>query len=97
MTPPVVWLAEADAELKAALAWYDDVRPELGERFARAIEATVMAIVQNPLQFQLVYRGLRRAGVRRFPYGIFFEIQESRILVVACFHGRRDPKRWQVR
>lgn len=97
MTPQVVWLPEADAELKAALAWYDDVRPELGERFARAIDATVKAIEQNPLQFQLVHRGLRRAGVRRFPYAIFFETQESRILVIACFHGRRDPKHWKVR
>lgn len=51
MTSPVVWLPEADAELKAALAWYDDVRSELGERFARAIDATVRAIAQNPLQF----------------------------------------------
>ena len=73
------------------------MRPELGERFARAIDAAARAIMQNPLQFQLVYRGLPRAGVRRFPYGIFFEIQESRILIVACFHGRRDPKLWQVR
>ena len=35
--------------------------------------------------------------VRRFPYGIFFELQQSRILVIACFHGSRDPKHWQAR
>ena len=30
MTLPVVWLPEADAELKHARAWYDNIRPELG-------------------------------------------------------------------
>ncbi len=94
---PVFWIPEADAELKEARAWYDNVRPDLGERFALAVEATVEAIAETPLQFPVVYRGRRRAGVRRFPYGIFFEVQEQRIVVIACFHGRRNPKRWQAR
>jgi plasmid stabilization system protein ParE len=97
VTLPVVWLPEADAELKEARAWYDDIRLELGERFARAIEATVRTISENPLQFPVVHRERRRAGVRRFPYGLFFEVQEHRIVVIACFHGRRNPKRWQAR
>jgi toxin ParE1/3/4 len=62
-----------------------------------AVEATVEAIQQNPLQFAEVYRNRRRAGVRRFPYGIFFEVQDHRILVIACFHGKRNPKRWRSR
>jgi plasmid stabilization system protein ParE len=94
---PVVWLPEAGAELKHARAWYDNIRPELGERFALAVEETVGAIADRPLQFPIVYRGRRRAGVRRFPYGIFFEVQEHRIVVIACFHGKRNPQRWQVR
>jgi plasmid stabilization system protein ParE len=94
---PVVWLPEAVAELKEARAWYDNLRPELGERFALAIEATVEAIAERPLQFPVVHRGWRRAGVRRFPYGIFFEVQRHRIVVIACFHAKRNPKRWQAR
>jgi len=94
---PVVWLPEADAELKEARAWYDEIRPELGDRFALAVEMTVEAIAANPLQFPVVHRGRRRAGVRRFPYGIFFEVQDDRIVVFACFHGKRNPKRWRLR
>ena len=94
---PVVWIPEANAELKEARAWYDTIRSELGNRFALAVEETVDAVAEHPLQFPVVYRGRRRAGVRRFPYGIFFEVQEQRIVVIACFHGRRNPKRWQAR
>ena len=97
MTPPVVWLPEANEDLLEARAWYDRIRPELGERFALTVEATVEAIAERPLQFPVVYRNHRRAGVRRFPYGIFFEVQEQRIVVIACFHGRRNPRRWQSR
>jgi plasmid stabilization system protein ParE len=35
--------------------------------------------------------------VRRFPYGIFFLLKETRIVVIACFHGRRNPRHWQLR
>jgi plasmid stabilization system protein ParE len=97
VTLPVVWLPEASADLEEARAWYENRRPELGERFALAVERTVEAITEHPLQFPVVHRGRRRAGVRLFPYGIFFEVQEHRIVVIACFHGRRNPKRWQMR
>jgi plasmid stabilization system protein ParE len=94
---PVVWTPEANQDLQEARAWYDNIRPELGERFALAVEATVGAIAEHPLQFPVAYRNRRRAGVRRFPYGIFFEALERRVVVIACFHGRRNPRRWQGR
>jgi plasmid stabilization system protein ParE len=97
VTLPVVWMPEANEDLQEARARYDNVRPELGERFALAVEVTVEAMAEHPLQFPVVYRNRRRAGVWRFPYGIFFEVQEHRIVAIACFHGRRDPRRWQSR
>ena len=97
VTLPVFWLPEAQADLREAKAWYEDQRPGLGEQFALAVVATVEAIVENPLRFPVVYRQRRRAGVRRFPYGIIFEVEESRIVVIACFHASRDPRGWQQR
>jgi toxin ParE1/3/4 len=97
VTPPVVWTPEANEDLLEARSWYDNIRPELGGRFALAVEATVEAIAERPWQFAVVYRNRRRAGVRRFPYGLFFELQEDRIVVIACFHGRRNPRRWKSR
>jgi plasmid stabilization system protein ParE len=97
VTLPVVWIPEANEDLLEARAWYDKIRTELGERFALAVEATVEAIAEHPLQFPVVHRSRRRAGVRRFPYGLFFEVQERRVVVTACFHGRREPRRWQSR
>jgi hypothetical protein len=63
---PVVWLPEADAELKKAVAWYAEIRRELGDRFARAVDEAVEAIASNPLHFAIVEKVRRRAGVHRF-------------------------------
>lgn len=93
----VVWLPEADAELAEARTRYESIRPELGVLFAEAVEETVEAILTAPLRFAVVDKGRRRAGVRRFPYGIFFLVEDARIVVIACFHGKRHPKRWQLR
>ena len=97
MTLPVVWLPEADAELKEALARYESIRPELGHWFAEAVADTIEKVAVAPLHYAVVEKGRRRAGVRRFPYGIFFLVKETRIVVIACFHGRRNPRHWQLR
>jgi len=54
VTLPVVWTLEANEDLLDARAWYDTIRPELGERFALAVEATVEALAERPLQFPVV-------------------------------------------
>jgi plasmid stabilization system protein ParE len=45
-----------------------------------------------------VVRGeVRRAVLRRIPYSVIFTVREDEIVVIACFHARRDPKGWQYR
>jgi hypothetical protein len=39
---------------------------------------------------------VRRAPLRRFPYSLFFVIENEALLVIACFHGSRDPARWRL-
>jgi plasmid stabilization system protein ParE len=51
VTLPVVWLPEAEADFGDALAWYQRVRPSLGERFALAIEGAVERSKQKPSAF----------------------------------------------
>jgi hypothetical protein len=52
----------------------------------------------NPKHFQVVFKNVRRALLRRFPYSLFFVIEEDdTLLVIACFHASRDPAQWQKR
>ena len=97
MTLAVEWSSAAEPDLVEALAYFDGIRLELGERFADAVSETVKQIATVPLRFAVIDQDIRRAGVPQFPYGLFFLMEATRVVVVACFHGKRDPKHWQQR
>jgi hypothetical protein len=40
---------------------------------------------------------VHRARLRKFPYSLFFRVEISALVVIACFHGSRDPQRWERR
>ena len=95
---PVRFSQTARAELIDAQDWYEGEAAGLGRRFREAIDALTERMSANPLQFPVVYKNVRRALLRRFPYSLFFVIEEDdSLLVIACFHASRDPSHWQRR
>jgi plasmid stabilization system protein ParE len=74
---PVVWSDEAKVEFYDAEQWYADISVHLSGRFVEAVENTVQLIAEFPLHFPVVYRERRRAGVRRFPYGLFYQVEAA--------------------
>lgn len=92
MTHPVIFLAEARLELIGAQDWYGRKVDALGAAFGREIARVVERIAEQPLHFPLVVGGLRRARLARFPYAIYFRAAPDGIVVVACFHSRRDSR-----
>jgi toxin ParE1/3/4 len=69
---PVIFTPAARAELIDAQDWYEAEAPGLGRRFRSEIDHAVQRMATNPRQFPEVFKKLRRARVRRFPYGLFF-------------------------
>ena len=97
MTPRVVFTPEARAELIAAQAWYNRQASGLGRRFLDEVEHQVARIAAGPLRFPEVMVGVRRARLRQFPYGLFFQTAPDELVVIACFHSSRDPTIWRDR
>jgi plasmid stabilization system protein ParE len=93
----VIFTQAARAELIEAQDWYESEAPGLGRRFREAIGALAERMSANPRQFPVVFKSVRRALLRRFPYALFFVIEEQTLFVIACFHGSRDPLQWQRR
>jgi plasmid stabilization system protein ParE len=93
MSRRLVFLAEAEAEIAEAGEWYETRGKGLGADFMRSVEATVAAIQRAPTQYQIVKGQARRAVLRRFPYSLVYKASEHEIIVLACFHGKRDPRR----
>jgi plasmid stabilization system protein ParE len=93
----VGWSNAAKAEFYAAEQWYANVSAELADRFAQAVDDGLQTIAQYPLRYPVVHKGKRRAFVRRFPYSLIYLVEDARIVVIACFHGKRNPRHWQRR
>jgi plasmid stabilization system protein ParE len=71
--------------------------PGVGFRVLKVIEEAVTAIQRAPQLHPVIHRNTRSALLRRFPYGIYYRVYADVIVVVACMHGRRNPRRWQSR
>ena len=93
----VIFTQVARTEVIEAQDWYEAEATGLGRSFRHAIDLLIERMCSNPLQFPIVFKNVRRALLRRFPYALFFVIEGETLTVVACFHGSRDPMRWQER
>ena len=97
MKLPLIVRPEAERDLAEAHDWYESKVTALGSEFLLAIDAALSSIQRTPELYQVVYKNLRRALIRRFPYGIFYLVEETRIVVIAVMHARRDPGTWRSR
>jgi len=88
---------DAEAELMEAVDWYEQRNPDAAARFARQFGATLSRIVDNPLQYQLIDDEIRRAPVAGFQYGLLYVASDDEIVILSCFHPRRDPANWRDR
>ena len=90
-------LAEADAEMLDAAAFYEKKQKMLGSRFLASVQDALTRIRINPLQYPVLHRDLRRCIIRIFPYGIVFRNEENKIVVLSVMHLHRDPEYWKKR
>ena len=97
MTRSVVFRPEARTELTLAWAWYEERRQGLGGELVVCIEAAIAGASRTPDLHRRVRGDIRRALVRRFPYGVFFVADDSELLVLAIAHDRRSPGYWESR
>ena len=92
-------LAEAEHELFATAAWYEDQETGVGVRFLNAYEIALGAIreradAMTPWEAPPANRDIRRVRLRRFPYLIVYELSAQNAVVLAVAHMSRRPAYW---
>ena len=83
--------SEVEDDAINGYVWYEDKAKGLGEEFLRVFYASAGDIPRNPLLYRKVYKDFRRCLVRRFPYAIYFRIEDQRVVVFGLFHCARSP------
>ncbi|MEO6065699.1 MAG: type II toxin-antitoxin system RelE/ParE family toxin [Lysobacterales bacterium] len=97
MTLPIVFRRVARSEFLDAANWYESQRAGLGVEFIAEIDRCITRLAEHPDGLAMVRPQIRRITAQRFPFSVYFRIETSRIVVLAVFHGRRDPLIWQGR
>ena len=95
MSFTVVFEPETELEIIEAFQWYEEQSFGLGGDFLRAVKQSEAVLSRNPHQYQIQYKEVRRAFLRRFPYALHYVVEDNIVSVLACFHFRRDPRSWE--
>lgn len=97
MKSPLRVRPEAARDIEEAASWYEQQRYGLGHEFLDEVLKTYTRIVDQPVLFPTVHRKTRRALIHRFPFGVYYRAEEFFIVVIAVWHGRRNPQHWKRR
>lgn len=81
-------------DLRKAKEWYHQKSETLTKEFKTEVNKEIDYIGEYPEHYQLKYKELRQSLVTRFPYAIFYLVEEEqkRIIVIGVLHTRRNPE-----
>ena len=80
------------SELLAAHQWYEEQTPGLGREFLRVFRRLIDGVAEHPVMHPRHRDNIRRAIMRKFPYSIFYSVEDDAILVIAVFAMSRNPE-----
>jgi hypothetical protein len=85
-------LSGADADLQEAFNRFEDYRDGFGVEFMAAVDAYLTRISVYPAIAPIYLEDTRRQVMQKFPYGIFYEAQPTRAVVLAILDLRQDEE-----
>lgn len=83
--------AKDDVEL--AFLWYEKQRRGLGFEFLDCLENAIKSIQETPEMYQIYYSIFRGSIIRRFPFSVFYSIEDTEIIIHSVFDNRQDPEK----
>jgi toxin ParE1/3/4 len=87
-------LAEAEVDIDNAYVWYELRQVNLGNKFFKKVEESVQFISNNPYCCKVLYKGIRRHIVKKFPYAIYYKVnfEFKEIQIVGVIHFKRSSR-----
>jgi len=88
----LILLLQADVDIQSAFDRYEEYQEGRGEIFLRQLDAALTLLRQHP-EIGFVYQPpYRRLLIHDFPYGVFYAVESSRLIVAAVMDLRQNPE-----
>jgi plasmid stabilization system protein ParE len=87
---PVVLSKDAVNDIEGARAFYDRQETGLGHYFVSCLVSDIESLAFFA-GIHSVWFGHHRMLAKRFPFSIYYDLQEELVVVVAVLDMRRDP------
>lgn len=97
MALKIIIRPEAENDIFVAFDWYERQREGLGSEFAQELSNIMDLITEFPLICSELYLGIRRALLKRFPFGVYYLVREETIIVLSVLHLAMEPDKWKSR
>ncbi|MEM8528583.1 MAG: type II toxin-antitoxin system RelE/ParE family toxin [Bacteroidota bacterium] len=99
MTYSIQLLPQARTDLQEIMAYYKERKKGLDARFFKHLVASIRLLHSNPLIFQVRYKRVRQAPIKKFPFWIHYLVdeQQQQVAIIAVLHSARDPRNWMER
>lgn len=91
---PVRIQPRAQVQLSEIYDWYENRHAGLGKEFLDEVEVSLASVAENPGLYAIHRDQIRRTRTRRFPYLIFYTVNDDESVVISVFHAARDPRHW---
>ncbi|MFP4030356.1 MAG: type II toxin-antitoxin system RelE/ParE family toxin [Desulfococcaceae bacterium] len=78
-------------DIEIAVVWYEKQRAGLGMEFLDSAESALERIGRFPEIYPFRYSKYRGCPIKRFPFILFYTIEDRAIIVHSFFDSRQDP------
>ena len=91
------FLRPAEIEVVETVAYLDQQRERLGDRFEQDLIEALAVITADPNRGKPLSRLVRKFRLRKFRYNVIYVVDEEEVIIVAVAHDRRRPGYWTPR
>lgn len=82
----------AELDMAEAQLWYEEQQAGLAAKFHHELSMALTRLAETPFIYPVVYRNIRRVVLHRFPFLVWYRVEESAVTVLVCTHGKADPR-----
>lgn len=83
---------KAKKQLKENFKYYDNVNSKLGNDFIQEVNDKVEQIANRPESHSVVYKDVRKASLKRFPFFIYYSLRDAVVYILSIWHKKREQK-----